>query len=153
MGFALLVVNLLKLPYTNQKKADKPYLWPVKKIVKTAALAGLILLYCFVISFYNDHGYSYNIAFAQQQQPQTESYHSVVTKNLQHHLVPNESAFGAVHHVSPFSFKSQHIDFAGFAKGTSLVFLNTVTQYSRFTKTLVVNLNRAAIIFPFHYFW
>ena len=62
-------------------------------------------------------------------------------------------AFGAVHHVSPFSFKSQHIDFAGFAKGTSLVFLNTITQYSRFTKTLVVNLNRAAIIFPFHYFW
>ncbi|MBP6023951.1 hypothetical protein [Ferruginibacter sp.] len=125
----------------------------MKKIVRTVALANLILLYCFVISFYNDHGYSYNIAFAQQQQAQTESYHAVVAENLQHHIVPNETAFGAAQHVSPFSFKSQHIDFAGFAKGTNLVFLNTVTQYSRFTKTLVVNLNRAAIIFPFHYFW
>ena len=125
----------------------------MKKNLRTAALANLILLYCFVISLYNDYGYSYNVSFAQQQQPQTESYHAVVTENLQHHLVPNETAFGAVHHVPPFSFKSQHIDFTGFAKGTSLVFLNTITQYSRFTKTLVVNLNRAAIIFPFHYFW
>lgn len=145
--------KLVKAPNTNQKKADKPYLWPVKKFLRTAALANLILLYCFVISFYNSNVYSYNISFAQQQQPQTESYQSVVTENLQHHIVPNETAFGAAHHVSPFSFKSQQIDFAGFAKGTSLVFLNTITQYSRFTKTLVVNLNRAAIIFPFHYFW
>jgi hypothetical protein len=125
----------------------------VKKFLRTAALANLILLYCFVISFYNDNGYSYNISFAQQQQPQTESYQSVVTENLQHHIVPNETAFGAAHHVPPFSFKSQHLDFAGFAKGTSLVFLNTITQYSRFSKTLLINLNRAAIIFPFHYFW
>jgi hypothetical protein len=125
----------------------------VKKTVKTTALVNLILLYCFVISFYNDYGYSYNVSFAQQQQPQTESYHSVVTENLQHHIVPTETAFGAAHHVSPFSFKSQHIDFAGFAKGTSLVFLNTITQYSRFSKTLVTGLSRTAIIFPFHYFW
>lgn len=125
----------------------------MKKIVKTIALANLILLYCFVISFYNDYGYSYNVSFAQQQQSQTESYHSVVAENLQHHIVPNETAFGAAHHVPPFSFKSQHIDFAVLAKSTSLVFLNTITQYSRFSKTLAVGLSRAAIIFPFHYFW
>jgi hypothetical protein len=126
----------------------------VKNIWKKVALFNLILLYCFVISFYNGGGYLQYSPFPEQQShPQTASYQSSFSKILFCHTATSETSFSAVTCVPVSSFKNKFNDFGEFVCATEHVFRTSFLQYNFFSKKILLRLHPRILIFPFHYFW
>jgi hypothetical protein len=130
------------------------YLCPVKILLKKAALVNLILLYGFVISFYNGADFfQYSLINGQQTEHQTEIFQSFVSKDLLSHTSSTGNAVKLVSHATAYSLKNQFTGFVEYIGATNQVILARFQQYSFFSKNLLLKISQYDIIYPSHFFW
>jgi len=134
-------------------QANIPYLCTVKNILKKTALVHLILLYGFVISFYNGADFfQYSVSGKQSTEQQAESYQSAVSKDLLSHTPSTENSVKGVTN-SATSIKNQFTGFIENIDATNQVVLARFQQYSFFSKNLLLRISQYDIIYPSHFFW
>ena len=113
----------------------------------------MILLYGFVISFYNGADFFQNsVSGKQSTEQQAESYQSAVSKDLLSHTPSTENSVKGVTN-SATSIKNQFTGFIENIDATNQVVLARFQQYSFFSKNLLLRISQYDIIYPSHFFW
>lgn len=131
------------------------YLCHLNKYFKNIGLLILLTLYCFVISIYSGIAVGNTGNFSKQCPSRQQAYSKVVSEGSFCHTAQSEIS-GAVCNAAaaaPVPLKNTHDEIIAGFKAAEQLFLHRFSQYSFFSKNLLIRLQKTALIFPFHYFW
>jgi hypothetical protein len=125
----------------------------LKKALKTIGVTGILILYCFAISIYSGVAVDTTKAFSKPSSTEKAAYKAVISSNSFSHTAPTEIAVGVGSAFRPASLKNNTHSFSTLAKTTEQLFSATFSQYKYSSKNWHPGIKKAALIFPFHYFW
>jgi hypothetical protein len=122
----------------------------VKKTFKIASVTFLMVIYCLAIGVVTESRvYSeYNKSSTSSQ----EKFISDLSTKILQHTAQSESATNNLNNLPLPSSKSH---FQGFDVLIAIeqLFKGEFSQYTNFSKNILVKHRKADFIFPFHYFW
>ncbi|MFM6925882.1 MAG: hypothetical protein ACKOU7_10315 [Ferruginibacter sp.] len=125
----------------------------MKKSLRITGLISITLLYCFAIGLYSGVAYAGNTAFLKQDGSATEKYSNTVSAKSFQHTIQTETSVTVCSHSNPATVKNTYKEFSAVNKAAEQVYVHTFSQYSFYSRKLLVRLQNTDLIFPFHYFW
>jgi hypothetical protein len=125
----------------------------VKKSLRIIGLAGISLLYCFVIGIYSGITFNADAAVIKHSKASDENLTAAVSAKSFHHTVQTENAVTAFSHPKPVSSKNSHNEYSSCTKIAEQLFVTSFLQYNFYSHKLLMRVQQTDLIFPFHYFW
>jgi hypothetical protein len=114
-------------------------------------LLSILVLYCFLVSFYCSSILLSNTSSVKRQAANDEGYFSLASTNLFCHTAKSENIVASYNNGLPSSLKN-HDGFSTCARAAELFLVNTISNYLFAARHIIVRLRKTDIIFPFHYF-
>ena len=140
--------------YGRIKPHKKFHLSGVKSNTKIATLFQILVLYCFIASFYStgilSSGYTYS---NDHRTANEERYLPIAGVDLFTNTTKPENIVVSFNTFLSFSIKNQLNDFLAYRQVTDLFLLNASSKYIFYARNTVERFEQTDIIFPFHYYW
>ncbi|WP_428664360.1 hypothetical protein [Runella sp.] len=125
----------------------------MKKTFRIIALLTISALYCFAVSLYSSNGLGADSAFSKLTGAQSKHSSSLQLSNLLCTPAQATISITAFQNTPPPPHKNPFNEFSAWVKTAEHLFFSTFSQYSFYSKNVLVRLQRTDLIFPFHYFW
>lgn len=126
----------------------------MKKVTNIATLFQMLVLYCFIVSFYSTGILSSGYAYPNDHRSANEErYLPIAGVDLFTHTTKPENVVVSFNSLLSFSLKNSFNDFLASRQATDLFLLNASSKYIFYASNTVERFQQTDIIFPFHYFW
>lgn len=129
------------------------YICIVKKVDRIKVLFQIFVLYCFIVSIYSAGIHAPVTPFQYNHSTSEDGYSPVGGVDLFTITTKPENVVAGHRNFPTFSFKNHANDYLEHRKAAESYLVNTWTEYIFFAANVVIRLQPADIIFPFHYFW
>ena len=129
------------------------YLYHLKNWLKNTGLLVVLTLYCFVVSVYSGIAIGHADAFLKPVAAEQTGYKKAIASGSFFHTTQSEIASSIVHTGKTAPLKNNHDEIIGGLKIAKQLFSHRFFQYNLYSKNWLIQLQKAALIFPFHYFW
>jgi hypothetical protein len=111
----------------------------------------LTAIYCFAIGVVaNSYAYSDGQKYPTSSQ---EKFISDFSAKLFYHSSKSESSANNFNNLPDPKLKNPTAGFWATVKATEKLFETSFSQYTFFSRKILINSRKSDIIFPFHYFW
>ncbi len=125
----------------------------MKKVGKIIVLFQILVLCCFIVSICNTRILLPEISFQNNRSTQENGYSPIDGAYLFTQTTKPENVVNGFKNLPIFSFKNYPNDYLAQRKAAESYLINNWSEYVFFAENIVVRLQPADIIFPFHYFW
>ncbi|HZK97127.1 MAG TPA: hypothetical protein VFC67_23200 [Prolixibacteraceae bacterium] len=125
----------------------------MKKFDKINVLFQIFVLYCFVVSTYSTAIFVPDTNFKYNHSTREDGYSPIVGTDIFTITTKPENIVIGHRNLPTFSFKNHPNDYQSHRKAAEAYLVNTWSEYILFTTKVVIRLQPADIVFPFHSFW
>jgi hypothetical protein len=123
----------------------------VKNHFKILNVILLTAIYCFAIGAVNNSLIHFD--FSNNKSSSQEEAISYISEKLFLHTSHSECSVKDYNNLPAPNFKNHFTGLWAVLKAKEQLYGSEFSQYTTFTRTILINHRKSDIIFPFHYFW
>lgn len=133
--------------------AKNTYLYNLRNWLKNTGLLVVLTLYCFAVSVYSGITIGNADGFLKPVAAEQTGYKKAIAAGSFFHTTQSEISGSIIHTGKTAPLKNNHDEIIAGLKFAEQFFSHRFLQYNLYSKNWLIQLQKAALIFPFHYFW